>query len=256
MGSLTRSSPYLNSDVISKVAKTGVSTSTKPMTVAGAVTKTAYLTVTTIVSAFALAALDLGSMNYGIASVSGIVGLILVIAMVFSPKIAKYIAFPYAFCEGLFLSSLVMSIETHFPGAALNALFGTGALLVSVVLAYKTGMIKVNETFMSVFKVMSIAFVILLVIQVVTMFFFKDLGNSLFSLTSSGLIGIGITLFLIIYGAFSLVMDIAVAEEGEASQADNDFEWYCAVSFLITVIYLYVQMLRLCVQLTSVLNDN
>ncbi len=137
---------------------------------------------------------------------------------------------------------------------ALQALLATIALLAAVSIAYKTGMIKVNAVFMSAFKIMSFGFIGLLILNIITMFVFKDLGHQLFSLTGSGFIGIGITLFLLAYGSFSLVLDIATAEQGELSGADKDFEWYCAVSFLITVVYIYIQMLRLFVQIAATMN--
>ena len=86
--------------------------------------------------------------------------------------------------------------------------------------------------------------------------FFKDLGNTLFALSNASWIAIGITLFMLIYGSFCLVLDLQMIENGEAEQLNKDFEWYCAVSLLITVVFIYVQMLRLLVQIYLRASDN
>lgn len=250
------SSPYMNMDVVNKASQNSViGDASEKMTVSGAVTKTAALSGVVAVCALApqLFGLTTG-VSSGLAIVCGIAAIAMVIAMVFNQKIAKYIAVPYAVCEGLFISSLVLSVNAFYPGVALQALLATIALLAAVSIAYKTGMIKVNAVFMSAFKIMSFGFIGLLILNIITMFVFKDLGHQLFSLTGSGFIGIGITLFLLAYGSFSLVLDIATAEQGELSGADKDFEWYCAVSFLITVVYIYIQMLRLFVQIAATMN--
>ncbi len=251
------SSPYMNMDVINKASQNSSLSGADSgrMTVSGAVAKTAALSG---VVAFCVLLPLFFDMSAGgsntLAAICGIAAIAMVIAMIFNQKIAKYIAIPYAVCEGLFISGLVLSINAYYPGVALEALLATVALLAAVSISYKTGLIKVNEVFMSTFKIMTFGFIGLLVLNILTIFVFKDLGNQLFSLTGSGFIGIGVTLFLLVYGSFSLVLDIATAEQGELQGADKDFEWYCAVSLLITVVYIYIQMLRLFVQIAATMN--
>lgn len=250
------SSPYFNEEVIRKNSSGayGNYAVQEKMTSSGAMTKTAILSAVVAVSVFLPQIFELGNMSHGLAAGCGILGFIMVLVMVFKPEVAKYIAFPYAVCEGLFISSLVLIANSLYPGVAFEALIATVALLAAVGVSYKTGLIKVNEVFMSAFKLMSIAFLCLLLLNVVTIFFFKDVGTQLFSLTQSGLIGIGITLFMLVYGSFCLVLDLATMEQGEASGANKDFEWYCAVSLLITIVYIYIHMLRLLIQIAATMN--
>ncbi len=252
-----QNSVYLNESTLSKARSLGGINSGEVMTSSGAITKTAYLTLVVALGALIPSFMEISpNLLFTLSGVCGLAAVIMVLVMVFKVDAAKYIAFPYAICEGLAISALVFACNSLVPGVATEALFATLALLGGVTVAYKTGLIKVNETFKTVFTVMSFAFLGLLVINLVTMFFFKDFGNTLFALSNASWIAIGITLFMLIYGSFCLVLDLQMIENGEAEQLNKDFEWYCAVSLLITVVFIYVQMLRLLVQIYLRASDN
>lgn len=260
---LSRSgSPVFNEQVISDAARNVARGSQETMTVSGVVNKTGLLTLVLLATIVVLMALPFENLTmaaYGTAStVSGLVGLGLVLAMCFKKDLARYIAFPYAVTEGVFLWALVSVVEIAYSGIAFKALGATVILLASVSLSYKMGFIKVNDTFLSVFKVATIAAFALILLNVITAFVFKDIGYKLFGLDVSGgfgLIAIGITVFLILWGSMSLVIDINTAETGEQEGAPKDFEWYCSVSILITMVYLYIQILKLLIQIANATRD-
>ncbi len=256
-------SPVFNDKVINNISRSSLNSS-EVMTVSGAVNKTGLLTlamiavVVVLMNVYPLENEQSFAVATSVASISGIVGFVLVLLMAFKTNLAKFIALPYAVCEGAFLWGFVSSIERAYPGVAFNALLATIALLVAITISYKTGLIKVNETFKSIFKVITVAVLVLVVLNLITMFVFKDLGNTLFGLNNMGsraFISIGVSLLLIFWGGMSLVMDINMTEVSAQNGAPRDFEWYCAVSILITMVYMYVEIVRLLIQLYNSTND-
>ena len=219
------------------------------MTMSGFSNKLIMLVAITAIIAMALVnVLDVGS-SVMLSSVSAIVGFILVLVMSIKPNTAPYIAVPYAVAEGCFLSGVVLYAETLLPGVAFNALLGTLALLVATVVCYRTGLIKVNEKFLSIFKFAVAGSFVYVILGLVSSFFMQSVYEGLFSWTKGGLLGIGVCILLIVFGAMSLVLDLFLVEDGIQRGLPKSYEWYCSMSILVTVVYIYVKILELIIRI-------
>lgn len=248
-------SPILTEETFDR-ARAAVVRNGEAMTMSGFTNKLITLVALTIISAaVAMNTLD-EKTAMGLTTVCAIVGFLMVLAMSFSPKLATFLAVPYAIVEGGFLSGLVVAVEHYYPGVAMNALLATAALLVATVVSYRTGLIKVNETFISIMKFVSVGVLVYALLGFASYFFMPTLANSLYSWTSGSLIGLGICVALLIFGAMSLVMDLYIVEEGIQSAQPKAFEWYCAMSILVTVVFIYVKMIELLVRIAYTFNDD
>lgn len=251
-------SPFLNSNTIKEARNNSVQ-SNDVMTVSGFANKTITLILITSMVTIGLLCFGQDYLEYASSAslVGGITGLILAVIMMIKKSSSTYLASPYAACEGLFLWGFVSFVEKYYPGVAINALFATIALLLSVGISYKIGLIKVNERFLSIFKIMTFGVIGYIAIGFVTSLFFSDSAfySNVFSLNSSGLIGIGLSLFLIFWGSMSLVIDLYQAENLAQNRAEKSYEWYCSVCVLITVVYLYIEITKLLIRLKSFMDE-
>jgi uncharacterized YccA/Bax inhibitor family protein len=246
--STRRGSPVLNSKTIDAAADYDFSNK-ETMTMSGFANKLIALVSVTVIVALAIANLVDTKTAVGLTTISGIVGLVLVLIMSFKPNTAQYIAIPYACVEGAFLSGLVLFAESLLPGVAFNALLATIGLLVATIICYRTGLIKVNEKFLSILKFAAVGVIAYVFFSLIAYFFMPSVSESLFSWTNGGFIGLGICVLLLVFGAMGLIADLYFTEEGIQKGLPKSFEWYCAMSVLITVVYVYVQMLELLVRI-------
>jgi uncharacterized YccA/Bax inhibitor family protein len=168
-------------------------------------------------------------------------GLILALIMSFKPKAAPYLAVPYAALEGVAMGAISALLERKYPGIAIQAVGLTFAVFAAMLVAYKTGLIRVTQRFRSVVigATLGIA-VFYLVAQVVTLFH----GN-VSALFNGSPLSIGISLFVIGFAALNLVLDFDIMESGAAGGAPKYMEWYSAFGLLVTLVWLYMEILRL-----------
>ena len=174
-------------------------------------------------------------------------GFILALITIFKKTWAPVTAPIYAVLEGLFLGGISAMFEVRFPGIVTQAMFGTLGTLFALLLAYKTGLIKATENFkLGVFAATGgIALVYL--ISIVMGFF----GTSIPFIHESGAIGIGFSVFVVIIAALNLVLDFDFIENGAESGAPKYMEWYAAFGLLVTLVWLYIEILRLLAKLRS-----
>ena len=132
-------------------------------------------------------------------------------------------------------------LERRYPGIAIQAVGLTFAVFAAMLVAYKTGLIRVTQRFRSVVigATLGIA-VFYLVAQVVTLFH----GN-VSALFNGSPLSIGISLFVIGFAALNLVLDFDIMESGAAGGAPKYMEWYSAFGLLVTLVWLYMEILRL-----------
>jgi uncharacterized YccA/Bax inhibitor family protein len=128
-----------------------------------------------------------------------------------------------------------------------QAIFGTFGVMGALLLAYRTGLIKATENFkLGVFA--ATGGIALLYLVSLMMGFF---GKSIPFIHSTGPIGIGFSVFVVIIAALNLVLDFDFIEKGEEVGAPKYMEWYAAFGLLVTLVWLYVEMLRLLSKLRS-----
>jgi len=172
-------------------------------------------------------------------------GLVAALVTVFKRTAAPYTVPVYAAFEGLLLGGLSVTFEQRYPGIVINAValtFGTLAVLLA---AYSTGLIRPSEKFkLGVFAATG-AVALLYLVSMVMGFF----GTSIPFIHDSGPIGIGFSLFVVGLAALNLVLDFDFIERGAAAGAPRYMEWFGAFGLLVTLVWLYLEILRLLAKL-------
>ena len=183
-----------------------------------------------------------------IATGGAIGGFILAMITIFKKAWSPYTAPMYAALEGLFLGGISAIFEYQYPGIVIQATGLTLGTLVSLLVLYKLGIIKPTENFrlMIVSATMGIA-VLYLISMIMNMFGSSGIGF----IHSNGLFGIGFSLFVVAIAALNLVLDFDFIEQGSELGAPKYMEWFGAFSLMVTLIWLYLEMLRLLAKLRS-----
>ncbi len=168
-------------------------------------------------------------------------GLITALITIFKRTWAPVTAPVYAVVEGLFLGGISAYFEAQFPGIVIQAVGLTLGTLFALLLAYKSGWIKATENFkLGVVAATGGIFLIYMVSFILRIF-----GISAGFIHNSGPIGIGFSLVVVVVAALNLVLDFDFIEHGAESGAPRYMEWYAAFGLMVTLIWLYLEMLRL-----------
>ncbi len=245
--------PTLRSAVFQKSMATGAGT----MTIQGTVNKSMILMFLLLISASwvwtqffqsvpaswesAAAVSQVQSRMMGIATLGAIVGFVIAIITAFKVDWSPVTSPIYALCEGAFLGGVSAAMELQYPGIVIQAVALTFGTLFSLLLAYKSGLIKVTENFkLGVFAATGGIALIYVVTIILGLF-----GVRVPFIHESGPIGIGFSVFVVIIAALNLVMDFDFIENGEEMGAPKFMEWYGAFALLVTLVWLYLEILRL-----------
>lgn len=180
----------------------------------------------------------------GIISVAGIAGFISVIIAIFSVRFAAPFSMLYAFAQGITVGTLTLIVEEVLPGTGFIAMVATAIIFGVMLLLYSIKAIRVTPKF----RIMMFGIIITILIFSIMSVFIPPL-NALFF--GNSIASIGISLFLIIYGAFMLTLDFDRAKTMVEYGADKRTEWQISVGLLVTIIWIYVEILRLLVLLAS-----
>lgn len=228
-----------------------IAVSSNSMTLGGTVNKTALLLIGLIVTAAfswrrAMSAEDPSTLLPYI-MVGAIGGLVVALVTVFKKEWAPTTAPIYAVLEGLFLGILSAFFEKMFPGIVLQAILLTFGTLASLLVAYKSGLIRATENFKLGVAAATGAIALIYLIGFVMSFF----GSGIPYIHESGTIGILFSLVVVVIAALNLVLDFDFIEQGVAQGAPRYMEWYAAFGLLVTLIWLYLEILRLLSKLRS-----
>jgi len=225
------------------------------MTVNGTIEKTGVLLLILIVAASYTWQMAFNSGDIENASASmfpwmiggAIGGLVVAIAMMFMHKYAAYLAPIYAVLEGLFIGAISAFFEFMYPGVVMNAVLGTFGTFLVMLFAYRTGLIKVTEKLRAVIIGATIAVGITYLLTWVLGMFGVNMGF----MHGNGLLSIGISLAVIVIAAFNLLLDFDMIERGAQSGAPKYMEWIGAFGLLVTLVWLYIEFLKLLSKLQS-----
>jgi uncharacterized YccA/Bax inhibitor family protein len=229
--------PALKESVFTESAR-GASTGT--MTINGTVNRTGFLILLVIGAAwFSWSRSSPGGNPWIVIGALG--GFVVALVTIFKKTVAPITAPLYAVLEGLFLGGLSAIFEARFPGIAAQAIFATFGTLGGLLLAYRSGIIKVTENFKLGVFAATAGIGILYLVSFVLSFF----GKSIPYIHQSGAIGIGFSVFVVIIAALNLVLDFDFIENGAAMGAPKYMEWYAAFGLLVTLVWLYIEILRL-----------
>lgn len=153
----------------------------------------------------------------------------------------------YATLQGLFLGGLSAMYNAKFNGIVLSAVGLTLGTLLCLLLAYRLGIIKATENFkLGVFAATGGIALLYLVSMVLGIF-----GINIPYIHESGWIGIGFSAFVVVIAALNLVLDFDFIEQGASYGAPKYMEWYAAFGLMVTLIWLYIEILRLLSKLQS-----
>lgn len=174
-------------------------------------------------------------------------GMICAFATIFVPKLAKYLSPAYALLEGFVLGGLSAivndSFKAKYPNIILEAVLLTFGVAFAVFLLYNFRIIQATNKFRAVILSSMVGIAIFYVVDIILGFFgvripFMEFGDN-------STIGIVVNLFVVIIAALSLVLNFDQIETGEKMGAPKYMEWYSAFGLLVTLVWLYLEILRL-----------
>jgi uncharacterized YccA/Bax inhibitor family protein len=168
-------------------------------------------------------------------------GLIACLVGTFKPATTPVTAPLYAALEGLALGAISQVIEARYPGIVTNAMLLTFSVLGLMLILYTTRTIRVTDRLVKgIMAATAAVFLVYLVDMLLNLF-----GHGVPYIHQSGPIGIGISLVIVGIAAFNFLIDFAVIEQSVANGSPRYMEWYCAMALLVTLVWLYLEILRL-----------
>ena len=180
-----------------------------------------------------------------------IAGLIFALITIFKADWARITAPLYALAEGLFLGGLSAYYNHMMPGLPFKAVLITFGILFAMLFIYRSGIIKVTNNFAKgVVAATGGIFLVYLMTWILGFF-----GVSIPFLHEASPIGIGISVFIIIIAALNFLLDFKLIDDGVAEGAPADFEWFAAFGLMVTLVWLYIEVLRLLWMLYSLFDD-
>ncbi|HET7267530.1 MAG TPA: Bax inhibitor-1/YccA family protein [Oleiagrimonas sp.] len=238
------------------------------MTINGTVNKTGLLLVLAIITGAwtwhrFVAAFEEGARNVGIGTESAamaaasshamsaimpfmigglVVGLILALVSAFKPRWCGITAPAYALAEGFALGGISAFMDLKYPGIVLQAVMLTAGVMVAMLVAYRAGWIRVTDKFRTCVVVATGAIFLLYLVDFgLQAFTSADVGF----IHDAGLLGIGFSLLVVGIAALNLVLDFDMIEQGASRGAPKFMEWYGAFALMVTLVWLYMEILRL-----------
>jgi uncharacterized YccA/Bax inhibitor family protein len=216
-------------------------TTTRYMTMDDVVTKTGVTFLVTVLAAAGVWALP-GTTGWGLALPAVLVGLVLGLVISFKQIANPAATLAYAAVEGVFLGAISEFFNDYFGGGIVTqAVIGTFGVFAGMLVVYKTGAIRVTPKFTRWMVGAMVGVLVLIVANLVASFFTP--GG--FGLRDGGPLAIVFSLVVIGVAAFSLLLDFDMADEAIRRGAPAKFAWYIAFGLLVTVVWLYLEILRL-----------
>lgn len=226
-----------------------VSSSEGSMTAKGTTTKTLLLLTVLLISSMVSWKFVSGNMEL-LSPVlwSGmILGLVIAIVLGFKPNLAPILAPLYAIVEGAVVGPITLYFEAMFPGIGLQAVFITAGIFIGMLIIYGYRIIRVTETFKKVIIGLTIGIMIVYLISIIANLF----GASIPLIHQGGIVGIGFSLFVITIASMNLLLDFDFIELGERDNLPKYMEWYGSFMLLVTIIWIYIEVLKLLAKLKS-----
>ncbi|HET6325299.1 MAG TPA: Bax inhibitor-1/YccA family protein [Planctomycetaceae bacterium] len=217
------------------------------MTLEGTVVKTTGLLVILVAAAgYTWYQATAGSpLTSGLLIVGSIGGFITALGTIFFPKASPISAPLYAALEGLVLGAVSASFNAKYHGIAFQAVGVSIGVLAMMLFVYGTGLIRVTDKFRIGLVSATGAICLVYVADMLLSFF----GIRIPYIHESGLIGIGFSVVVVIIAALNLVLDFDFISRGVQLQAPKYMEWYGGFSLLVTLVWMYLEILRLLAKL-------
>jgi len=221
------------------------------MTLQGTVNKSFLLLLITTVSAavtwhYALASGPAAVMPWAIGSV--LVGFCVSLVIIFNKTTAPALSPFYAAFEGLALGCISAYYEAKYPGMVVQSVGLTICVFLAMLFAYTSKIVKATENFKMGVISATMGIAILYLVNIVCVTFFHLPIKPIYD---TGFVGIGLSLFIVIIASLNLVLDFDFVESGVEARAPKYMEWYGAFGLLVTLVWLYLEILRLLYKLRS-----
>jgi uncharacterized YccA/Bax inhibitor family protein len=242
---MATANPAMNEAVYQRAGHAFAGTSV--MTLGGTVVKTTGLLLILVVAAgYTWSQAAAGSpLTYGLLMVGALGGFATALLTIFVPKAAPFSAPLYAALEGLVLGAISASFEARYHGIAIKAVGLSIGVLAMMLFIYGTGIIRVTDKFRIGIFAATGAIGLVYLVDIVASFF----GTHIPFIHESGFVGIGFSLVVVIIAALNLVLDFDFIERGVNQQAPKYMEWYGGFSLLVTLVWMYLEILRLLAKL-------
>ena len=174
-------------------------------------------------------------------------GFILAMVTVFKKTWSPVTAPLYALVEGFFLGAISAVFELKYPGIVFQAVVLTFGTLGALLAAYRSGLIRATENFKLGVAAATGGIALVYLVSMGLRLFGKDIPL----IHESGLVGIGFSLFVVVIAALNLVLDFDFIESGVEAGAPKYMEWYGAFGLMVTLVWLYLEFLRLLSKIQS-----
>jgi uncharacterized YccA/Bax inhibitor family protein len=174
-----------------------------------------------------------------------LIGFVAVLVSAFRPGLARFLAPVYAIGQGFAVGAISKSFETYYEGIVVAAAGATAGVLLVMLVLYRTGIIKVTDKFRRIVVSATLGVMLLYMVSFVIRLF----GGEVSFLTSSSGLSIAFSLFVAGLAAFNLALDFDFIERGAREGYPKQMEWFAAMGLLVTVVWLYLELLRLLAKL-------
>jgi uncharacterized YccA/Bax inhibitor family protein len=227
----------------------GVAYGGESMTISGAVNKTGLLVILCVATAawtwnrfFAASSPEEAMQSIGLPIMAGAIGgFIVAMVTIFKKEWSAVTAPIYALLEGLVLGGVSAMLEQRFHNIAIQAVGLTLGVLIAMLLAYRSGLIKVTDKLRLGIVAATGGIAVFYFLQFILGFF----GIHFTTINGATPIGIGFSVLVVAIAALNLVLDFDLIENGARSGAPKYMEWYSAFALMITLVWLYFEILRL-----------
>jgi uncharacterized YccA/Bax inhibitor family protein len=224
----------------------GVAIGSEAMTIQGTVNKTGISLLILMATASFVWNKAFAGEQFQIWMFGGAIGgVVLALVTVFKKAWAPATTPVYAALEGLFLGGISATYEARFEGIVINAVGLTFGTLAALLMAYSSGLIKPSENVKLGIAAATGGIGLVYLISMGLSFF----GKQMPFIHDASPIGIAFSGFVVLIASFNLVLDFDFIESGAARRAPKHMEWYAAFGLLVTLVWLYLEMLRLLAKL-------
>ena len=219
------------------------------MTIEGTINRTGILLVCVLATAFFTWSQFFASRNPAVVMpyilIGAFGGFIMAMVTIFKKEWSGVTAPIYGLLEGLFLGGISATLELRYPGIAIQAVALTFGTCFCLLLAYRSGLIRATEKFTLGIVAATGAIALIYLVSMVIGFF----GIQIPYLFGNGPIGILFSVAVVVIAALNLILDFNFIEQGARQGAPKYMEWYAAFGLMVTLIWLYIEILRLLTKL-------
>jgi uncharacterized YccA/Bax inhibitor family protein len=225
--------------MISKVKEMSTYSNEETATYAGIAVKSFGL-----VALVAVAAITTWAGSYATTTtsvVTAMMGFITALAISFRPTFAAFLSPLYAILEGMCLASISATFATAYPGIVISAVIITFGIAAGAAIVYAKGYVTVNKKFTRMVSIAIMGVLATYIIEIILSFF----GIQIPMIHQGGPLGIIVSLVVVGVATFCLFLDYEQISQSVRQGLSADYEWYCAFSLLVTLIWLYIEILDL-----------